>query len=67
MGLCKSDPRRPYLVGVEEGDDPGQQAAEDGHQHRLHHVVLGQALPTAGGRRPRARLPVILRHGAGGG
>lgn len=52
---CKPGRRWPCLMGVNEGNDAGQQAAEDGHQHRLHQVVLGRAL-----RWPRAQLPVVL-------
>lgn len=35
---------------VDNGDDPSDQAAKEGHQHRLHHVVLGQGPPVHGSR-----------------
>ena len=42
-GCTRVPPPTPsYLVGVDNGDKPGEQAAEEGHQHRFHHVVLGQ-------------------------
>lgn len=31
-----------YLMGVHNGNKPCEQATEQGHQHRLHHEVLGQ-------------------------
>lgn len=41
-GLYPGAPHDPYLMGVDDGDEPGEQAAEEGHEHRLHHVVFGQ-------------------------
>lgn len=43
-------PTPAYLVGVDNGEEPGEQAAEEGHQHGLHHVVLGQGPGLGRGR-----------------
>lgn len=45
-GLGRAVPRTAcqppsYLVGVHDGDAASEQAAEQSHQHRLHHEVLG--------------------------
>lgn len=58
-------PHATYLVGVDDGDEPGEQAAEEGHQHGLHHVVLGQRpVLHRGGRRHATQGAVVLRgHG----
>lgn len=50
MAIRGAAPTPAYLVGVDNGEEPGEQAAEEGHQHGLHHVVLGQGPGLGRGR-----------------
>lgn len=59
--------RAAYLVGVDDGEEPGEQAAEEGHEHGLHHVVLGQGpVLHRGGRGHAGQGAVVLQAEATG-
>ena len=56
-------PTPTYLVGIDDSDEPREEAAEEGHEHGLHHVVLGQGPVLHQGRGGHAGHGAVVLQG----